>query len=197
MIFAKTMRAACASLALSAAFAGLAGADTVITFEGLAEGASVTNQYQADGVVFGPAGSPGVILQFPDYNYVGYPAHSGINVVYSPTTGLIEADASGANFTSAGAWYSTPDSVTLNAYDSSNNLLATSTVGSDYGSSQFFSVSAPNIAYVQFVGDANFYTIDDFTFTTTTVPEPSTMALMGIGAVALVGRRIARRRRGA
>jgi hypothetical protein len=136
------------------------------------------------------------ILTYPYYNYSGYPAHSGVNVVYSPSDGYITAVSTHGTWTSAGAWYSAPYGLTLDAYDSHGNLIAQSNGGGVYGANAFLSVSAPGIASVSFVGYASFFSLDDFTASgiKTVAPEPSTFALAGIGGLTLAGYLWRRRR---
>ena len=167
-------------------------ADVVIDFEGYPGGTSITNQYA--GVLFTNA----IVLQAPDYNYLNYPAHSGTNVVYSGDSSSMTAASTSGTWSHVGLWYTSAiTGLYLEAYDASNTLLASSFGGTNYGSNSSLDVSASGIAYVIIHDSGNFFTVDDFTYTATTTatPEPSTLAIAGLGGMALVV--FARRRRAA
>ena len=185
-------------LLLVCCVAGLVHADPIIDFEGYTGYTTITNQYSALGVDFDPT-SPAVVLQFPHYNYGGYPPHSGTNVVYNANsgTGLIKATAVGPLWSHVSLWYTVNSSspitadnygLYIDAYDSSNNLIASSHGGNNYGSNSYLDVSAAGISYVKIHDHGNYFTIDDFSFHQESVPEPGqVVAFLGMGGMGLIG----------
>jgi hypothetical protein len=79
--------------------------------------------------------------------------------------------------------------ITLNAFDINDKLIDSFTTNDTGGVT--LTVSAPGIHSVQFLGtmDQDGVALDDFTFNTvgplSAIPEPSSMVLVGIGAIAL------------
>jgi hypothetical protein len=130
-----------------------------------------------------------IVLQAPNYNYTGYPPHSGANVVYSGSSSFIEADAVGSPWSSVNLWYtSAPNGLFIDAYDSSNTLLTSVHGGINSETSSLLSLSASDISYVKIHDTGNLFTIDDFTFSpTVAAPEPSTLAYAATGVLTLVG----------
>lgn len=89
---------------------------------------------------------------------------------------------------------------TLSAFDSAGNLLETFDIGADApistpgglnaGAFRGIQLATTNIAYIEFLGDTAVF--DNLTFSTTSrVPEPASLALVGL---ALAGLRLARRK---
>jgi len=154
---------------------------TVITFDDLGDYVAVTNQYAAENVLFG---GDTTTLQYPDYNYGGYPYVSYPNVVFSPSDGYIELMPVSGTFSSVGAYASDYYGLTLTAYDASDNPIGSATIGNSYGYSTWISVSAPGIASVQFTGTPGYFTLDNVTVTGG-VPEASTWAMMLAGFAGL------------
>jgi hypothetical protein len=154
--------------------AGLAHAGPIIDFEGFSQGTVITDQYAAEGVIFG---NDATILQAPYYNYIGYPPHSGTNVLVNTEDFQSITAASNSNsWTSVSAYYTTGDTdLELDAYNSSNVLIASVVEGIDYYTSELISLSAVGIAYVEFKSEV--FTIDDFTYTASAVPEPGTLVM--------------------
>jgi hypothetical protein len=161
--------------------AGVAKAITItndINFDNLAGGdVPVTTQYQSEGVTFDAQ-----TLSEADgsLDYLYYPPNSYPIVVAPLDFSYVLASADSGVFTSAGAYVTGYGNTILNAYDSSNNLLATATVDGPnlnyFGTpNQFESVSAPDIAYLTFSNTygPGFMTVDDFTYTYTGTPPAS------------------------
>lgn len=153
-----------------------------IDFEGYSGGTNITTQYQGSGVDFTDA----IVLQSPFYNVGGYPPHSGTNVIYSGSSNSIQADAVGSTWTDVSLYYTSAiTGLYLEAYNSSDVLLASSFGGTNYGTNSLLTVSAADISYVKIHDSGNFFTIDDFAFTQTSseVPEPATLTIWGLGAL--------------
>jgi hypothetical protein len=95
--------------------------------------------------------------------------------------------------------------LTVQAFDPTNALIATVLSGfssnaassGDAGSlpNELLQLTAGNIASIVIRGDAlgGSFTLDDLNFTSTAVPEPSTLLLVGVGALGVMAR--ARRKR--
>ena len=121
------------------------------------------------------------------YNGLYYPPHSGNAVLSSDSTWYIRVDFvdSPANYVET--WYTSYYTFYLDAYDSSDTLLASSTGPSNLGTNSLISVSADNIAYVKLHDSENYFTIDDFGYETgAVIPAPGSILLCGIG-VGFVG----------
>lgn len=159
---------------------------TVIDFDGLGDSAPVTNQFS--GVTFS---NTTVLTAGISLNELDFPPVSGTNVVFDDGGAMtlafaVPIDSFGGFFT-----YATP--LTLNAFDSSNNLLASITsafsnnlgTAGDAGSSpnEFLSLSIAGISTITITGDpaGGSFTLDNATITTTpkvSVPEPRTNSLL-------------------
>jgi hypothetical protein len=170
-----------------------AGTVTVIDFEGLIEGTSVTNQYS--GMTFS---NSTVLTAGSSLNEIDYPPESGTNVIFDdggPISMTFSTPVLGV-----GAYLNYTQSIELQAFDSADNLLGSaSTLYStnlvstgDPGSSpdEFLELSfASAISKVTFTGDpaGGTFTLDDLTITaaeSSQIPEPSTLALL-LGAMAI------------
>jgi PEP-CTERM motif len=169
-----------------------------INFDTLIDLETVDDQFLALGVDFN--GSAQVLTAGASLNPI-YPPFSGSNVIFdfldSATPGTIRIDAVGGSWSSVSGYVTGLTSITLFAFDSGGNFLdSVATGGANYiGASESLSpniqlvVSGPSIAYVEFSGLGNSFTVDDFTFEAAQVPEPGTIALVGAGLAGLAARR--------
>lgn len=166
--------------ALASAPAALAA---VIDFDSLSDGEIVDDQFLSLGADFNGTAS---ILQLGTSLSSAFPPVSLPNVIYddpSLSSGTIRIDAIGDLWSSVGGFVTGNTNVTLTAYNASNSILGTALtgganfVGAGTGllPNIFLSITSPDIAYVTFEDSGNTYTVDNFTFTNQSVPEPSTM----------------------
>lgn len=101
------------------------------------------------------------------YNNSGYPPHSGTAVAFSYTNPY--GDITFANpVRVVGAWFSAATTLYLEAYDASDNLIASSSMPSNYGSNSYMSVSvdSASIKRVRIHDTGNFWTMDDLYYST-------------------------------
>ena len=119
---------------------------------------------------------------------------AGCNVGFGSDAMTISS-ADGFNF--AGAWFATPgggadkDSwINISAYDAANQLIGSTgnvAIGASY---RWVGAAFGNVSFLRITRDSGWYVMDDFTTATTTVPEPGTQLMLGIGLLVLVtGRR--------
>ncbi len=161
----------------------LFAAPITIDFESLTDLDSVTTQYA--GLTFTNAT---VLTAGISLNEIDFPPHSGTNVVFDDGGSMSIVFSSEINSVSGFFTYSS--ALTLLAYDSAHNLLGTvlSASGSNFGSSsanELLSFSSQTaIASIVISGDAagGSFVLDDLRYDT--VPEPSTLGLLGVGVLA-------------
>ncbi len=176
-----------------------ASADIVIDFEGLAASTIITNQYLGLGASF--TAPEATILTLGGSLNPAFPPFSGINVIFDTTGqgGSIRIDAAGPEWTMAGGYVTGNLVVMITAYDSMGNSLGSSSTqgpnyigaGTGFAPNEFISVSAPNIAYIEFMDGGNTYTVDDFTFQPIPAPGALLLGAMGLGLVGWLKRRVA------
>ncbi|WP_394339175.1 PKD domain-containing protein [Methanosarcina sp. UBA411] len=145
-----------------------------IDFENLSEWTVISDQYIDLGVIF--SGDPQILTAGQSLNVEGYPPRSGINVAGSFTDGRIQA-----NFTNpvsdVEVYYWSKDNLYLDAYDANGTLIETKTGipdtdGYNHGPIMYnLNISNKSgISSIVINGAANYYVIDDFSFTTSTSP---------------------------
>jgi hypothetical protein len=158
---------------------------SVINFEGLVEGTSLTNQFT--GLTFTNAT---VLTAGSSLNEFEFPPQSGVNAVFDDGGGITISFSSPV--LGVGGYFDYTAPVTLQAFDSSNTLLGSvtssfstnSALSGDPGSSpnEFLQLNfASGIAKVILIGDPSggSFTFDDLSVTTSAqVPEPGTVVLI-------------------
>lgn len=186
-----SMRFAMAIMLLCAVASPLYSNQVTINFEGFADGTAITTQYT--GLVFSNAtiGTAGVSL-----NEFEFPPHSGVNVVFDNGGPISIVFSDAVSSFDAFFTYSVP--LTLDAFDSSNTLIASA--NSLFSNNEGLSGvpgSSPNellqvgsssgISSVEILGDPSggSFTMDDVTYTPS-VPEPSSVILALAGCSMLV-----------
>jgi len=117
------------------------------------------------GVYFGPDAT---ILEDLVYGYNSefYPPHSGHQVLFSKSNPTIRMDFTGGFVNYVEAWYTSYTTFYMEAYNSSDVLIASTSGSSNYGSNSLLSVSSSNfdIAYVLFHDAGDFYALDDIAY---------------------------------
>lgn len=156
---------------------------TVINFEDLKCFDDVGNHYS--GLDFTFARIQGT--DCTGYNGVNYPPNSGQHVIYNePGTNTIQI-----NFASpvsrVGIWYTSYTTGTIEAYDSSDTLINSSSGGSNIGSNSYLEVSGQDIVYVILHDTGNQITYDDLEFDTeNAIPEFPNMTIPVLSVIGLM-----------
>lgn len=177
-----------ATLVIALASASTAHA-ALIDFESLGLNEVVTNQFAADGVVFGNAITlvSGITL-----NEFDFPPSSGSNVLSGLGNGPLTADLL-FDVPHVGFQITTSDIARVRYFDSLNALLGEVLVNPNLGEHTLVSLDSPGISSVsvssQASGSAFFLAVDDFEFSSHAVPEPTTVILMTCGLAPLVVKR--------
>jgi hypothetical protein len=178
---------------------------TLINFEGQSEGTLINTQYA--GVTFSQLGNNVVgsfspMIDNSPFLY-GYHASSGTGVLTGSEQGgwpfptvapLVATFATGQQ---AVEFFFSDDSplgrYTIQAFDADNNLLdqivlSGSAINVYVGFTELSSVIASvGVSSDKAYNDA--YSWDDFRFSSSTVPEPNTLLLIGLGMIGLAGLR--------
>jgi hypothetical protein len=203
-----TARRSCirfAALALLALARPADAAPVTIDFESLAEFELVTNQFAADGIVFGNL----IVLEaFSSLNEIDFPPTSGVHALsgLDPGAALIDFLLPASLFS---VQLITADDALVQAFGAGDVLLDSLLVAPNLASPTQveFLRASPEIEYVtvasQLTGNAFPLTLDDVVFDTAApapepgvpIPEPSGLLLLAAGLVP-VSRAIRGRRNG-
>lgn len=177
----------------------VAAGPTAINFEGLADGTSVTTQYQAQGVIFTQAT---VVTAGLSLNELDFPPHSGSNVVFDDGGAISGVFSSPV--VSFGGYFTYTTPFTISGFDqfgnqvaSSMSLFANNIASSGHAPNEFLQVNyAGGIRSFTLTGSpsGSSFTLDDFAFNSTPVPEPSGyfvsfLFMLFVGGLAVRARR--------
>jgi len=162
-----------------------------INFEQYPAYTQITNQYAGQYATFSNA----LQLVVPDYNYFDYPPHSGNGVILNDPNDPIQVNFATAPGTlgvnNITGWYTDPNGITVNAYNSKGNLVATFNGAPVIGSNLEFSIGtamAGTISYITISDDSgnpDSETVDDLSYQE--VPEPDSLLIVCSGLLSAVG----------
>ncbi len=127
------------------------------------------------GICFGP----GVTIlenEVYGYNDYYYPPHSGHAVAFTNDYDYIRVDFD-SPVNHVGVWYTTgSDYLYLEGYDSGDNLIASTYGTYNTQSTSFMQINTNNIAYVKIHDSGDFFTIDDFEWSPSSVKGNNELA---------------------
>gem|GEM_PF-3064517 len=129
------------------------------------------------GLCFGPQAT---ILENEifGYNFDDFPPHSGHAVLFSFTEDYIRVDFDDP-VDHAGIWYTAWSSFYLEGYDSSGNLLDSTSGPYNSGTNTYLEVNADDIFYVVMHDSGNHFTVDDLDWTSSTSAASAEKATEG------------------
>jgi hypothetical protein len=129
------------------------------------------------GLCFGPHAT---ILEDEIYGYNSddFPPHSGHAVLFSFTEDYIRVDFDDP-VNHAGVWYTAWSTFYLEGYDSTGNLLNSTSGPYNSGTNTYLEVNADDIFYVVMHDSGNHFTVDDFDWTSRTLPLSEEKATEG------------------
>lgn len=169
----------------------LSRAATIYTFEDLPDAYFFSSGNQNigafySGITFGPDVTGLSVSRFGGYDDSGFPPHSGDVVIWDASDATIDISFD-SPLDSFGIWYSTFDPLTLQAFDSGNNLLGTAigepNTDGTTGTSSFLTLSDAGIQSVMLTSTPGFFVLDDLAIVTGTnsVPEPASLTVLSLG----------------
>jgi hypothetical protein len=166
---------------------------------------ALTNTYIGLGVLFsGPGGNSGGAIMNQSSNF-GVNAHSGVdflafNLGAFLSDGGVPRGPETISFATpvfdVGLWVgggSSGSTYTLEAFDAAGGLLGSTSILPPSEQWSQLTINTANISSLILSFDNGTAVVDDLTWNTSAAPEPSTLALLGLGMAALAG--FARRRR--
>ena len=178
-------------LVLALSTFSLAGTETFsINFEQYSAYTQITNQYAGQYATFTNA----LQLVSPFYDYFDYPAHSGSGVITNDPSNPMQVNFSAApgygGVDKVTGWYTDPNGITVNAYDSHGNLLGTFNGAGVIGSTSQFSITE-GLGYIAYVtisdngGSPDNETVDDLSYQE--VAEPGSLLIVCSGLFGAAG----------
>jgi hypothetical protein len=172
-----------------------AGTETFsINFEQYPEYTQITNQYAGQFATF----TNSLQIVCPFFDCGDYPPHSGNGMITNDPLDPIQVNfalslpgTATLGVDKVTGWYTDPNGVTVNAYNSKGGLLATFAGGPVYGSNAQFVLSnlGAGIAYITISdvgGNPDNETVDDLSYEYV-VPEPNGLLVMCSGLLGAVG----------
>ena len=177
---------------------GLSAKAGTITFEGIplqyrgVSGLNLGDYY--DGVTFGPTATA---FESNEYNSTLLPPHSGTAILFAGLTNDFIRAVFDAPVDSVSVWCSGIHGLTLEAYNSADQIIDTMTGPANTSTTSQLSVTNASSAIAYIIvrdpnGIPNSYNIDDLSSPGVSgairpIPEPSTIALVGLSLLSIIG----------